>query len=399
MTDFSLEIEPALGVATTVETALLRQAVARNPTSTALRAKLALLLFTQDQFDEAGELFGQLLVEAPAAGWAIMQAECHISKETSTDDAAAEALARTAADLATDDGQRASALAALGKVLVRQGSLEDARAALTAALAANPHDTNAYKRLASLDLKAGASDAALTTAGDLIQRGVGHSRLLVARALALATQGRIDEAREAIGLDRFLHREMVVPQGWPDLATFNADIRSELARHPDLRFDRYGTASTRTWRIDHPAMASFVAIPALQALILDAVKAQVLRLRSVDATWTRARPERAVLHNWCVLTDAEGYEEWHVHQNGWMSGVYYVDVPPVVTASDGPGGCIVFGLPEDIVGADAAARFGQTVVRPEPGLLLLFPSHSYHRTYAHGSADRRICFAFDVIGV
>jgi hypothetical protein len=27
---------------------------------------------------------------------------------------------------------------------------------------------------------------------------------------------------------------------------------------------------------------------------------------------------------------------------------------------------------------------------------MLFPSHSYHRTFAHGLDQRRVCFAFDV---
>jgi hypothetical protein len=27
---------------------------------------------------------------------------------------------------------------------------------------------------------------------------------------------------------------------------------------------------------------------------------------------------------------------------------------------------------------------------------MLFPSHAYHRTFAHESTERRICVAFDV---
>lgn len=399
VTDFLLEIEQPIGLAATVETALLQQAVARNATSVPLRARLATFLFTQDRFEEAGTMFSRLLHDAPSAGWAIMLAECHISRETPLDDTAAAAVARIAVKLAVDDFERASALAALGKVLVRQGAVDEARRVLGQALEANPQDTNAYKRLASLDLSAGATDAALDTAAHLIDRGVGHSRLLVARALAFAKQGRIEDARNAVGLKRHLHVEKLVPRGWPDLDAFNAEVRSELARHPDLRFDKYGTASHKTWRIDHPAMKGFVAIPELQKLIQGAVQAQVARLAQDDSIWMRARPDRAVVHNWCVLTDAEGFEEWHVHQNGWMSGVYYVDVPKAVTSGVGNEGCLVFGLPEDLVGVDAAARYGQTVVRPEAGILALFPSHSYHRTFAHGSAERRICFAFDVIGV
>lgn len=395
--EFSLEIEPPIALAKSHEAPLLRQAIAVNPGSTALRAKLALLLFIQDQFDEALEIYSQLMRDDPRAEWAIMMAECHISRETPEDDRAAERMASLAVSLTDQPLQRVEAQAALGKALIRQGRTEEARATLQAALDANPSNTNVYKRLAALDLKAGAAQDALDTADRLIETGIGHSRLLVARVLALATQGRIDDARDAVGLDRFLHREFLAPPaGWPDLAAFNADVRAELERHPDLRYDRYGTASTRTWRIDQPAYASSVAIPALQDQIRSAVMRQVARLEAEDSTWTRARPEKGILHNWCVLTDADGYEEWHVHQGGWMSGVYYVDVPPAVRAGSGREGCIAFGLPEDLVGQEASHQFGETVVRPEPGLMLLFPSHSYHRTFAHGSEGRRICLAFDV---
>lgn len=395
--DFTLTIERPIALASSLEVVLLRQAVAANPASIPLRAKLALFLFIQDQFDEAIDLYGQLLKDAPRANWAIMLAECHISKETPEADGIAERFAEQAATLAVDDYDRAEALAALGKVLVRQGRLEQARAALMAGLDANPGNTNVYKRLATLDLNAGAPDVALDTADQLLGRGVGHARLLAARALAFASKGAFERARDAVGLDRFLYREILSPpEGWPDIAAFNAAVRAELTRHPDLRFDRYGTASHKTWRIDRPAFSSSVAIPALQQQIRRAVIDQVARLDTHDSPWTKARPADGILHNWCVLTDADGYEEWHVHQGGWMSGVYYVDVPAAVTSGSGREGCIAFGLPEGLVGEEASRAFGETLVRPESGLLLLFPSHSYHRTFPHGSDDRRICLAFDI---
>jgi tetratricopeptide (TPR) repeat protein len=397
VSDFSLTIERPIALASTLEVVLLRQALAANPASIPLRAKLAFLLFIQDQFDEAIDLYSQLLEQSPQAGWAVMLAECHISKETPEADAEAGRLARLAAALAVDDHGRAEALAALGKVLIRQGRHDEARATLLAGLEANPKNTNVYKRLATLDLNAGAPEEVLDTADQLLGKGVGHARLLAARALAFADQGAFDKARDAVGLDRFLHRETLSPpEGWPDIAAFNAAVRAELTSHPDLRYDRYGTASHKTWRIDRPAFSSSVAIPALQQQIRRAVIDQVARLDAQDSPWTKARPADGILHNWCVLTDAEGYEEWHVHQGGWMSGVYYVDVPAAVSSGSGREGCIAFGLPENLVGDEASRAFGETLVRPESGLLLLFPSHSYHRTFPHGSDDRRICLAFDI---
>lgn len=397
MRAFSLDIERPLAISKTDEIALLRKAVAAKPENILFRSNLAILLFVQDQFDEAIALLEQIMREAPGADTANLLAEAYISRETPEDDRRSEQAATQALALAQRSDHQSRALAALGKALTRQGQTDAARRTLLSALEANPRDINAYKRLANLDLQRDEPQAALATADGLLGEGVGHSRLFVARALALAKMGLMDEARTAVGLDRFLHREVLgPPAGWADVTAFNTAVRAELASHPDLRFNRYGAASTDTWRIDQPAFRHSVAIPQLQALIRHAVIDHVSRLDLHDAPWVALRPENAVLHNWCVLTDADGFEEWHVHQNGWLSGVYYIDVPPAVRTGDGREGCIVFGLPEDIVGDDAAAAYGETVVRPEPGLLLLFPSHTYHRTFAHGCDDRRICLAFDV---
>ncbi len=398
MTTFSLDIEQPLPLAKAHEVDLLRKAVAANPASTTLRGRLAGLHFIQDRFDEAIGLYQQLWEEAPAAHWATMLAECHISRETAADDQASERMARLALPLATEPTERAQVLAALGKALIRQGRLDEARATLTSALEADPGNANAYKRLAALDLAAGSTASALVTADELIARGVAHSRVLAGKMLALAGQGQFEDARKVVDLDRFLYRtHLAAPPGWPDLRSLNSDVRSELERHPDIRFDRYGTASSKTWRVDHPAFASSHAIPALQALIRQAVIDHVQRLDREESVWVQGRPARAILHNWCVITEGDGYEEWHVHQNGWLSGVYYVEVPDSITSGTGPGGCIAFGLPEDLAGETAAREFGQTLIRPEAGLIMLFPSHAYHRTFAHGGEGRRICLAFDVL--
>ena len=393
---FELVIERPLQIAKRDETALLRAAVARRP-SAALRSKLALLLQINDEFDEAIEIYESLSIDAPNFYDLTMLGEALLARETREDDRRAVEIIDQALALAESDADRSAALATRGKALRRLGDVDAARASLVEAVAADPHNANAYKRIVTIDLERGNTEAVLETSDAVIERGGRHSRLLVARALALAKLGRVDEARDAVGLDSFLHSKTLAPP--PDYASieaFNADLKAELIAHPDLRYDRYGTASANTWRVDEPATATGTMVPALQEMIRKTVIDYVAKLDGNVSLWTEARPEFARLHNWCVMTDADGYELWHVHQHGWMSGVYYVDVPPSVTAGEGVDGCIAFGLPADLVGDEAAATYGERVIRPYPGLLMLFPSHTYHRTFAHGSDHRRICLAFDI---
>ncbi len=394
---FRVDIETPKFLTAQQECVLVRHGLSRAPQSLQLRHRLASLLFVLDEFDEAILLLEQLVKDSPDCAMFDFLAVAYLSRETPEDDWRACTAAETAGKLAQDDLERGAALATLGKARARVGGPAAARDTLAAALAADPANKDAYKRLVAVELHAEQPQAVLVLADDLIDRGVAHARLLVSRTLALGQIGRIAEARAATGLDRFLHRATLSPPGdWATIEDFNRDLAAELNAHPGMRFDRYGTASTKTWRLDNPATARSHVVPALQGLIQREVEAYVARLPDNGHPWLDARTDRAILHNWCVLTDGEGYEEWHVHQFGWLSGVYYASVPDRVVGGNDRDGCIAFGLPADLIGEDNAAAYGELVVRPYAGLLMLFPSHSYHRTFAHNADQRRICFAFDI---
>lgn len=103
-----------------------------------------------------------------------------------------------------------------------------------------------------------------------------------------------------------------------------------------------------------------------------------------------ARPRQFRLEAWGVISGAEGHHDPHIHRRGWASGVFYLAVPK---ASDDPTtrtGWLRVGFP-------ATTRFGETWIRPEPGLLLLMPSYFHHETRPTGLDDDRICVAFDVV--
>ncbi len=84
----------------------------------------------------------------------------------------------------------------------------------------------------------------------------------------------------------------------------------------------------------------------------------------------------------------------HLHPDGWVSGVYYVELQD---AKDAPGGeragWIEFGRPLAEFAIKAAPKV--ECIRPEVGRMLLFPSYFYHRTPPFESAGRRIGLAFD----
>lgn len=402
-----IDLEVAKQLTLPQELALVRAAYARHQ-GLVLRGRLATLLLVCDAFDELVTLLSPhddltFLEE-------MLLAQACLARETADDAKHARIVANRALASATSDAQRAAALAICGKAETRLGKDDAARATLTHALRYDPHEKDACKRLAALDLAANDPAAVLTMVDDLTAQGAAHARLFAARALALAQAGTIDAARSAAGLDDLADMTVLTPPpGWDDIHAFNAALAEELLAHPGLRYERYGTASALTWRIDCPAKREAPLVHLLLAQIAGAIDTHLQRIAVLDHPWARARPASAMLRSWCVITESDGFETWHVHQFGWLSGVYYVRVPDSIaqggrrdgeggdgTDGAGHGGCLAFGMPEDLVGDDAAAAFGTRIVRPHDGLMLAFPSHTYHRTFPHGLREKRICVAFDL---
>jgi uncharacterized protein (TIGR02466 family) len=372
---------------------LVRAAHARNPASRELRGRLAGLLNSSDRHRET------LTLLTGAAdldfGEAMMMTRALLALEDPEATWEAHEAANLAFSLADGDRGRAAALADLGKAEIRLGHSE-ARRTLVRALELDPHNKDACKRLAALYFAADESAAALALTDALAAQGVGHSRMFAAQVLALAGLGRIEAAREAEAWERLqLTRRLPPPPGWASLEAFNAALAAELVAHPGLHFESYGSASQRTWRIDHTLSHFLPLAQQLLARIAEIAERHFAAIAAVNHAMIRVRPPALTLHSWCVITDEDGFETWHVHQFGWMSGVYYVAVPEAVATAADERGHIAFGLPEELVGEAAARAFGARLVRPEPGLLMMFPAHCYHRTYPHRASGRRICIAYD----
>ena len=389
--------EPAKALSARQECEVVRIAVARNPASAPLRLRLARLLNQLDAFDEAIAVLTAPAVGVLDCGGCLALATARFARDQPGDAALAGDVATRAEALATTDAERSAALAEQAKALLRMDRNGAARDRLAEALRLDPGNANACRRLVTELLRTGDAEAVIAVTDRLAARGVGHARLFAARMLALARLGRIEEARATTDLPAFRYRQSLAPPpGWADIDSFNIALVEELSTHPGLRYERHGTASHGTWRIDALATGAAPIARALLAQIAETAERHVASLAGRAHPWLAARPANGMLRSWCVITEGEGFEQWHAHPFGWMSGVYYAQVPDAVVTGSDAGGCIAFGLPDGLIGADRAAGFGEDLVRPQPGLLMLFPSHSYHRTFPHGAADRRICVSFDI---
>jgi Tfp pilus assembly protein PilF len=98
--------------------------------------------------------------------------------------------------------------------------------------------------------------------------------------------------------------------------------------------------------------------------------------------------------SWSVRLKSEGFHVNHVHPAGWISSATYIEVPATISANDPERqGWIKFG--ESGLELDPEREIVAKTVRPEPGLMALFPSYTWHGTNPFHSGEYRMTAPFD----
>jgi tetratricopeptide (TPR) repeat protein len=287
----------------------------------------------------------------------------------------------------------------LGYARGRLGEHERAIAALREARRANPDGGRATADLVNLLSGTGRGDEALALADSYLAAHPGERHVLAALGLAWRDAGREDEAQALLDPDRFIRvLEPPVPKGYASIADFNAALRSVIVAEPSLRHAPSGTATRNGLQTGDLDLAGERALAAWRGLVEEAVRATGAALAAAGLAqhplMAYAAP-RWSLRAWGTLLEAGGRQAPHIHPQGWLSGVYYVDVPPGMDSAGPTAGWLEFGAPPErlLVARDPAVRS----VEPRPGRLLIFPSYFYHRTLPFTAAGSRISMAFDVV--
>ncbi|WP_334063102.1 putative 2OG-Fe(II) oxygenase [Alteromonas genovensis] len=95
---------------------------------------------------------------------------------------------------------------------------------------------------------------------------------------------------------------------------------------------------------------------------------------------------------WSVNLSNKGYHTNHVHPEGGLSAVFYVDIPNNLNETNEEGH-LVFGKPNFDLPIDLTHEFS---VMPKVGKLVVFPSYFWHGTIPFHSSEKRLTVAFDV---
>ena len=265
------------------------------------------------------------------------------------------------------------------------------------AVARAPASVPARRNLIPTLLRLAKPSEALAVCETLLAQLPDDQQLVAWRATALRALGDGEYSRlhDYARLVRPYRLQTRRPGG---IAEFNEVFARELTalhrgeRRPLMQSLRGGSQTSRNLPADNPLVAEFFAM--LDGPIRDYI-AHLGELDTRHPTARRVPPGGGyrISGSWSVRLQPGGFHLNHVHPAGWLSSAYYLELPQVAATDSSRAGWLAFGEPGMAVPGIAADHF----VKPEPGLLVLFPSYLWHGTVPFTEGGRRLTAAFDVL--
>ena len=102
-------------------------------------------------------------------------------------------------------------------------------------------------------------------------------------------------------------------------------------------------------------------------------------------------PTKSRLNGWYIKLKKQGQLKSHMHEEGWLSGVFYLKIPKPLKINEGSINLSLQGL--DYPYDKSLPNF---YYAPKPFDLILYPSSLFHYTVPFTSNDERHSIAFDV---
>ena len=255
--------------------------------------------------------------------------------------------------------------------------------------------TDVVAAFAEALLALGRARDVLDATGELLRRDPhdGHAIALRTSAWRLLGDQRYHATCDYTALVRASMLD--TPPGWADLPSYLRDLAAALHRRHALRTRparqtmRHGTQVSI-----EPALATEPAVRALAQAIAGPVRRYLEDVgHGADPMRRRNTGACRIADMWSVRLRDRGHHVNHFHGHGWLSSACYIELPSRMGERDGDGwltfgGC---GVPTP------TALPADYAVKPEPGLLVLFPSWMWHGTRPLRATGTRLTIAFDLV--
>ena len=194
---------------------------------------------------------------------------------------------------------------------------------------------------------------------------------------------------------RFVRRfPLACPKGWKSVEAYVDDLietldrRHQYVTHPFGQSVRHGSQLPSINQIDDPvlkAVGEAVHGPISNYISLLGEGPDPLRLRN--------RGSYRLFSIWSIRLKASGYHINHVHSQGWLSSACHLRLPAAKDEND-RSGWLTFGEPGIATTPPLEPEY---FVRPEIGVMAVFPSYMWHGTVPFSAETTRLTIAGDSV--
>ena len=370
-----------------------RRAAELQPDNPGLHNNLATTFLETGQYEEAVEALTRAVALAPDAG------ELHTNLGTALKHAGrfdeGVAAQRRAVELSPDSAESHFNLA---MVLANAGEHGDAEASYRQAIALNPDMPQFYTYLGSSLMSMNRHTEALALCDEFLAANPANRNVLAFKVVLLEELGETTAARGLADYERMIQPvDIDAPADFDDVAAFNRALVDHIVEHPSLVVAPRSHATVDGQHTGDLLVEPKGPFAAFERLLWQAVEAYRRSLPDADghpyfAHW----PALDRLFVWSIVMRRGGHQVPHIHPGGWMSGVYYAELPADIESADGGhDGWIEFGRAPS--GFPVAREPHVRMIQPKAGRLFLFPSYFYHRTVPNATDGRRVSIAFDFL--
>jgi tetratricopeptide (TPR) repeat protein len=324
---------------------ILRRALDRAPNHAPSYVNMTSVLNAQGKFDEAIALSEEGLRRFPQNKFLVNNLAVNLDRAGRYDEAVALLQRRTKAHPKYAGGHYH-----LGILYRKLGRIEEALGRFRDAARLEPRNLQALTAAADCLLRLAKPAEALAPLDAALRLSPWHVRALALKTVALAGTGRTEEERWLADPHRLVQAVHFSELGCAgeELQALNARLSAYAAAHSSMRIDPPENATYNGRHSGNLAAETEPALARLRELISYALRQRRETLSAEDSAqpFRRALPPAFALHLWAVQLSAGGNMTPHIHTDGWLSGVYYVEVPEIVNdPAAGEAGWIRFGVP------------------------------------------------------
>lgn len=133
------------------------------------------------------------------------------------------------------------------------------------------------------------------------------------------------------------------------------------------------------------------SIKRLEKIVLNEIDAYYRKFKTAQCSFIEKWPTEKKLKGWHIILKEQGYHNFHIHQDGWLSGVVYLKVVPSLNKDEG---AITFNLAPS---NEKYPDLPKIIYNPKAGDIVLFPSSLNHGTIPFSTETERIVVSFDLM--